>query len=31
MNGQGVYCNCDGEVTRGIFEDDNLVEAADNY
>ena len=25
MNGKGVYQGVDGSITKGIFEDDNLV------
>lgn len=25
MNGRGTYCNAEGVVTKGVFEDDNLI------
>lgn len=30
MNGIGVYRGVDGSITRGMFEDDNLVNEMDN-
>ena len=30
MNGKGVYSSSEGDVTSGIFEDDNLVQAVDS-